>query len=662
MIRSASSSVHATSSSLRASLPSSAAGSRLLSTSIQTGRPKPDRPRGLQPPQSSPRRQYAHRKDTETHEDGPTRILRPLVPKAAKSRGFPSSERPLLRPYALSSRLQQLCREGKLDDAITHLQSMPLDAQNEAVWNTMIQAALRKERYQLSYRLYIDMKRRGFVPNIKTYATMFAAFIAVKDWTLHAKLLQQVGKLHDDYLKYAAHFKVVDPASDELSTAPTRAYLRILGTAGQHQLMFDVFNAMDEEGPMAPDLLVHSAMLQAVCMRHPIGLSPDAQSAVRKENAAQAKLLWRRLLKFIEKNPPAQVDSYHVREMLYALSHSSPSDHLLAFDIIRDYLGLAKPGESPKPPVVALEGHSFAQVLHLCNSSQKYRLTVHFFHEVLQRPVSSTQGSIITEAHVESVLRAHASLAMMNNDDYEARQALDTLLWLLKEWAIVGRSDQLQPRREHFDVVLSCCYRTGNWALASHTFEVLTGYRVADFADGAPATNDDQLQPHLDIPEGRTRLPDTVFLSHLVRTALTSGDVANMRQCLRMVEIVDPSWFYPHPENRRFDPTANTRQNVANNMRFYASRLAEDVVTVIDKVVPKDAERESHTPEEGRWLRMRARAKGLLRVARESDHPVSTPFLAENPLGGERSLAATNSFVDYDMTVRRTAGSRSTKR
>lgn len=65
----------------------------------------------------------------------------------------------LLKPYDLSVQLKRLCSEGDLDGAIERLKSTPRDAQNTAVWNTMISECLSAERYQLSYDLFVDVSR-----------------------------------------------------------------------------------------------------------------------------------------------------------------------------------------------------------------------------------------------------------------------------------------------------------------------------------------------------------------------------------------------------------------------------------------------------------------------------------------------------------------------
>jgi hypothetical protein len=63
----------------------------------------------------------------------------------------------LLKPYDLSMQLKRMCSEGDLNGAIERLKTTPRDAQNAAVWNTMISECLSAERYQLSYELFVDV-------------------------------------------------------------------------------------------------------------------------------------------------------------------------------------------------------------------------------------------------------------------------------------------------------------------------------------------------------------------------------------------------------------------------------------------------------------------------------------------------------------------------
>lgn len=68
-----------------------------------------------------------------------------------------TSEKRLLHPHVLSARLIKICDDDQLNTAIDTLKNLPLDAQNVAVWNTLIRETLKAKRYQLAYQLYVDV-------------------------------------------------------------------------------------------------------------------------------------------------------------------------------------------------------------------------------------------------------------------------------------------------------------------------------------------------------------------------------------------------------------------------------------------------------------------------------------------------------------------------
>ena len=98
---------------------------------------------------------------SKTKDQSPS--LSPKVTPTHRSRHYdPSNEVPkadirLLEPHVLSGRLKKLCDSNKIDDAVYMLKNAPLDAQNTQVWNTLIWEALKVQRFQLSYQLFVDV-------------------------------------------------------------------------------------------------------------------------------------------------------------------------------------------------------------------------------------------------------------------------------------------------------------------------------------------------------------------------------------------------------------------------------------------------------------------------------------------------------------------------
>lgn len=50
-----------------------------------------------------------------------------------------------------------MCKEGNIEDAVKYVQSMPLDALNIVVWNTLISQAGHVKRFRLAHEVYTDV-------------------------------------------------------------------------------------------------------------------------------------------------------------------------------------------------------------------------------------------------------------------------------------------------------------------------------------------------------------------------------------------------------------------------------------------------------------------------------------------------------------------------
>jgi hypothetical protein len=66
-------------------------------------------------------------------------------------------QRPHLRPYELSRRLIAHSQRGDFDRAVTVLKRAPRNAQNIKVWNTIIQQCMNAKKYNLAFRVFIDV-------------------------------------------------------------------------------------------------------------------------------------------------------------------------------------------------------------------------------------------------------------------------------------------------------------------------------------------------------------------------------------------------------------------------------------------------------------------------------------------------------------------------
>ena len=126
----------------------------------------------------------------------------------------------------------------------------------------------------------LQMKRRGFKPDGRTFGSLMGAFAKVHNWKTRPKLLQNVHTAYENYLTYLEAVRNHNPDSPEQSVIPINAYLHVLSKAKQYQRMFDVYNNMDSLR-ITPDRVTFTTML--------IALGEQSYSAGGLEDEAQAQ-------------------------------------------------------------------------------------------------------------------------------------------------------------------------------------------------------------------------------------------------------------------------------------------------------------------------------------------------------------------------------------
>ncbi|KIJ70569.1 hypothetical protein HYDPIDRAFT_78511 [Hydnomerulius pinastri MD-312] len=530
----------------------------------------------------------------------------------------------LLKPYDLGQQLKRLCAEGNISGAVERLQSTPRDAQNTQVWNTMLSLCLSHHRYQLAYTLFTDMKRRGFPPNSVTYLTMLKGLSHVVDWSQHPQQLENAHKLYEYYQKHVESIKYHEPDNlAELTTAPLVAYITILGAANQHQKMFDVYFALDQEGPGAPDKFVYTAMLRAIANHH----DAKGKMSVRDTAASDAKHVWLQVEKAMQKRPDFELDSRLIAAAISALTRGRPNDQNLALDITVEHLGLTKAGDSgPSKLSKHLNTWTLDAALHLCIVMQKHRLCVHFMHQVMDRIkfADSRFHSLVTRTHIHKLIRAHSALASLASPD-ESSRAMEALEWCLNNDA-VHHIPALRPNEQTYHLVLMTCYRNSDWEGALKTFQLMTGIQVDSF-HASEGKSPPEVQKR---PKGRNLEPDVETMAFITRTALATKEHTNCLQAMWLAEFVDVSKML---QNKDADP-------------YYRGTLARTLSSMIRHLLGDPRTESMHT----RLSLLRAQAQ---EVARRIKGPAQ-PNWEKMPFGTMSKLAQEDEAVAFDLAARST--------
>ncbi|KAH9045338.1 hypothetical protein EDB85DRAFT_19970 [Lactarius pseudohatsudake] len=366
-----------------------------------------------------------------------------------------SKQRHILQPYELSRRLIALCEQGDVDLALHMLQHTPKNAQNVKVWNTLIQKCMEAEKYKLAFFVFADMKRRGFVPNIRTYATVMSGYATVKDWE---PLTKQLGFVHSIYgqllqLLKTSNDLVEDRTSGTEVTSfvqyPIALYISILGKAGDYQKALDIFHELDTDGPLAPHPKIYSAVLCILADR----VGTDDMEA-KTQAVSDAKYVWRRLVRSLDKQPKQHIESRSVDAIIKVLSHGDKSDHELMFDILRDISGLPRPGEDRPPPPPKVEPNLFilGEALDGCVTAGRTEMAIHYAQIVMDSP---ELRPILRTRHLTKLLRAHAVLA--RNGSASPARSENAAVWM--EWFMAHGHEDSVPTKYSVNAALGLCRR-----------------------------------------------------------------------------------------------------------------------------------------------------------------------------------------------------------
>jgi len=489
------------------------------------------------------------------------------------------------------------------------------------------------------------MKRRGFKPNIRTYNVLLSGLSRIKNWEEHSVQFKNAQALWQSYLRRVGSLKKFDPKHHEITSNPAAFYISILTSNKDYNAMFDVLNDLDEEGPFAPSEFIYTKIMRGIHYREQ--LAPGDKESVAYRNASDAKLVWKELTKRAVKNPDL-VSSHVILYFLRAMMKGRPADHLFAFDVVRDYLGLSKPGEEAPPRRIEVTPMTLDTVLQLCLATHKYRLCIHYVQQMIDEAIANNRKAIVDYRHMEKVLRSYAGMTVAGSIG-ESDRAVETIEWMHRYRALGW---DVKPRKNAYGWGLMSCWRGGDWANAARIMELMTGCHAEAFVDGSrtpPLQRSDRTR-------ARGLVPDARDMSCLLRAALASGDVANMRQCLRMATFF--GGLQSSSDTKHMDayiahgqPPENTPKSAISKREelFYSTKVTSSFADVLTRVL-EGTDPAADTPEMKRWRGLKERAG---RTVQESTKPgFMTPDSELELFDSTWSLEATERSVNYDLATR----------
>ncbi|KAJ2698712.1 hypothetical protein H4218_003125 [Coemansia sp. IMI 209128] len=176
-------------------------------------------------------------------------------------------------PYLLAKKFQEVARQGKLDDAVAIVMQTKTRSQSTVVWNLVIDAYAKDGRLSRALRGFSEMRRRGFVPTPTTFTALLKA-CAMSDSVNSQKVADELFRLMERH--------GVDP-----SIINANSLLSVYQRKHNIEAMLERFNALPEDGPMAPSLATYTILMSS--LRRELLTRLDELSGKTEAAAAEAE-------------------------------------------------------------------------------------------------------------------------------------------------------------------------------------------------------------------------------------------------------------------------------------------------------------------------------------------------------------------------------------
>ena len=376
---------------------------------------------------------------------------------------------------------------------------------------------------------------------------MLAGMAANEDWETNHNHLIRSEKLYKDFEDFKQK-RIAEGEADSRLIWPINSYITLCGRAGKWQTAVDTYYSIESSEPLKADECTYAALFDGLAHRKET--DQKGELSITEQNAADAKYFWRRLEKAVEKGD-FKPDGPVMEKFIRLLAGGRPADHQFGLEVLRDFVGLAAPGESAPSPRVSMTYNLLGEILEFCNKSKKYRLCISFFKQAMEMPHESYMTKITnaSDAISDSFERGFLGSKLLMKDLIPSRRVVNAILIAQDQLAAAGSSDEsiraVELLRSSYDKVtkmrerelqkssplkrvfspetvalaLTVCWRCADWPAALETIAMASHTPVEELKDSAERRSPIRL--------------DFKEISYLARTALASEDLESMRQFLR---------------------------------------------------------------------------------------------------------------------------------
>ncbi|KAG8895292.1 hypothetical protein FRB99_000661 [Tulasnella sp. 403] len=285
--------------------------------------------------------------------------------------------------------------------------SAPMSSQNVVVWTLLIKQALSENLPNLAFTLFNNMKRRGFQPNERTYATIFSGYNQLPELT--DKQWDRVTGIWNQYQSFLEVAKLQDAhtRSSQSLVSPYVPYFEMLGKRGEYERLMEIFQSMDVDGPFAPDKFVYTTVLLQIGQRRYMsgvnGATSTASDDALIQNAQNTIAIADRM------RETSAFDSFALSAILRGLMKGTDEHRQYGYDLLADVFG-ATPDNANflESTTTELDHRLLDLVLELCCTMEKYDLVLDLFSKLKS---SNKLKSLLTRSHMDYVLDSISFLA-----------------------------------------------------------------------------------------------------------------------------------------------------------------------------------------------------------------------------------------------------------
>lgn len=540
----------------------------------------------------------------------------------------------------LADRVKLLCSRSQYDQAIDLVKTSIVT--NVVVWNVLLHEILLDRKFKRSFELWMDMKRRGVKPNVRSYTTFFNGHVKIKEmetaslarvksvfaqWELYAqgeldRIEEQQGgggkkkraersfggqRSYEDMEDEPVSSKE-SSAMEAISCIPTNAYLHFLGNTKNLPLLLTTFEAMPSTGLLAPDATTYSTVLSAL------------RSSSDPEHFKVAMKLWRHML---DQKRGAIVDTMTVSVIISICRETArPDDQKIGLDVAQQFYGLVPPAledtlVSPTlpAPLVPLDSAALSNVFSLALKMQQYNLVTRWFDQMRDYPKRFDSKRVLESWHCDLVYLALAAKKDASGAEgsfdlslvktFSTRCLLMTFCAdLLNYQRASPLHSPLQPTLSSYTNAIQVCWRSADLIRASKILELMTGKRMG--GDGtlvatvptsawsppsasASASTSTSTKPAAKKSLHKTFSPDERILSTLLQTALATK---NRGEISRSIELAEAHGFGREFYTQIIQPSSSSSPSTSSNSslalshnQFWRYKLSEVFERSIDRLL-----------------------------------------------------------------------------